>query len=344
MSLLVLPLSAAPTGWREAADEAGVLIAKSRRLGGEEHARQARKVLAPWWNLAKVPTKIRLQRAALLQRDHHFNEALADLNILLKNNPEMTEAWLMKTTILTVSGRYQKARKAAVPLFALASPLLAVTAGTAATSCHGNLSTSYHLLEKCLQTHGEAPSGIRGWSHTALAEMAVRMGQAEDADAQFRAALRLDSFSPYLLKNYAYFLIAQGWENKAGELIEPHRKYFPVLWMSIRKAQEAPAEEMASLIRSYEEEIARKNKEHGHSHGRDEAIFHLKIKNELREAIHQASGNWESQREAADLLILVEAAIATDDEVTLAAAKKWINERSFEDARLDALLKNHKPF
>lgn len=338
-SLILLPLTAAaaPLDWQSAAEDAERHIAKSRRLGGEEHAAKAREILAPWWNDEDVPGKIRLQRATLLQRDHHFDEALADLNFLLKKNPELTEAWLMKTTVLTVSGRYEEARQAAVPLFALATPLLAVTAGTAPTSCHGNLAESYRVLEASLKSHPDEAAGVRGWAHTALAEMAVRMGQPGAAGEHFRSALLLDPFSPYLLKNYANFLLDQNWSAKAAELIEPHRDYFPVVWMKIRKDLNASPEEMAALISAYEARLASKREDHGHSHGRDEAVFYLEIKGDPREAIHQASANWESQREAADLLILIKSAIAAEDEVTLATATKWIKERGFEDARLAAL-------
>lgn len=329
--------------WRKASEEAEELIAKSRRLGGEEYAERARELLAPWWGAGELPGKIRLQRAMLLQRDHHFEKALADLNFLLKRNPELTEAWLIKTTILTVTGRFQEARQAAIPLFGLASPLVAVTAGTAPTSSNGNLSQSYQVLEKALETHPDEAAGIKAWAHTALAEMAVRLGKSPEAGSHFRSALRIDPHSPYLLKNYAGFLLEQGWDEKAGELIEPHREYFPVIWMQIRRAQGASRPELAELSSDYEASLVVQEARHGHSHGRDQAVCHLEIKDDPGEALHQAIGNWESQREASDLLILVKSARAADDQATLAATRRWIQKHQFEDVRLDALLGQSGP-
>lgn len=335
----ITPLGAQNRSWQTAAREAGELIAKSRRLGGEVHARKARTILEPWWNKSELPAPIRLQRATLLQRDHHFEEALADLNHLLREDPSSSEAWLMKTTILCVSGRYEEARKAAIPLFGLTSPLLAVTAGTAPTSCHGSLLSSYQVLRKALETHPEEAEAVQSWARTALAEMAVRLGRIDEAHAHFRAALLSDPTSPYLLKNYATFMLEAGDPGKAIALIREHREHFPVVWMRARKASGAGDNELEGLMREYESGLREKSAHHGHRHGRDEAVYFLEIRKDVREAIHHASANWESQREPADLLILLEAALAADDEVTLASARKWIEERNFEDVRVKALLK-----
>lgn len=328
-SMLILSgtSSAEAPGWRSAVGAAETLIAKSRRIGGDEHALQAREVLDPWWDRREIPAKLRLQKATLLQRDHHFEEALAELNQVLRRNPELAEAWLIKSTILTVSGRYEAARQAAVPLFALSSPLVALTAGTVPTSRHGNLAESYRILEAAVDKHPAEATGVRAWTYTALAEMAMRMGRSEAADEHFRSAFQLDPFSPYLIKSYANHLLDNGRAENASGLVEPHREHFPVVWMRVRKALDADRDEMAGLMSSYEAALARENAEHGHSHGRDEAVYYLEIKGDPHEAFHQALGNWESQREAADLLIFLKTAIAVKSDASLAEARRWVRER-----------------
>jgi hypothetical protein len=165
------------------------------------------------------------------------------------------------------------------------------------------------------------------------------MGKKMVADEHFRTALYLDPSSPYLLKNYANFLIDAGDPSKAASLLREWRDYFPVVWMRARKALDADQKEMHLLMDKYEESLRSKSDEHGHSHGRDEAVYFLEIKGDVREAIHQSSANWESQREAADLLVFLKAAIAAGDEVGLANIRKWVAERSFEDVRVQELLK-----
>jgi hypothetical protein len=164
------------------------------------------------------------------------------------------------------------------------------------------------------------------------------MGENEKADGHFREGLLLDATSPYLLKNYANFLIDTGKSAQAIDLISGYRKFLPVTWMRACQANGMPKPELGLLMEKYEKDLKKEYREHGHSHGRDEAIYFLELKGEVREAMHHAAANWESQREAADLLILVKSALAADDEVTLAEVRDWIDERNFEDVRLEKLL------
>jgi hypothetical protein len=130
---------------------------------------------------------------------------------------------------------------------------------------------------------------------------------------------------------------------KALDLIRPYREHFPVVWMRARKAAGAEENELAKLMREYEDDLRERHARHGHSHGRDEAIYFLEMRGDVREAIHQAAANWESQREPADLLILIKAAQAADDEVILASVRRWIARRNFQDVRVDALLGSPDP-
>lgn len=339
IAALILPAVATSPDWRTASGKAEQLIAKSRRLGGDSFAAEARQVLAPWWKSPTPPAKILLQRATLLQRDHHFKEALVDLNRVLKHDPKSTEAWLMKTTILNVMGDYEQARQASIPLFALAPPLLAVTAGTAPTGSNGHLQASYRLLKKTAEDHPDAPVALRAWSQTALAEMAVRLGEIEEADKHFRNALVIDQTSPYLLNSFAYFLLDQDQPSRVLDLLEDVRIHLTIPWLLAEKRANGESPSFQKVLRTFEDNLKKNHHHHGHSHGREEAIYFLHLKGNPREAVHQAIGNWESQREAADLIILLESAIAAEDEVTLASTLKWIDATKFEDVRLAPLIK-----
>ena len=330
----------AQTGdWREAIDEAEELIAKSRRLGGDVFAHEARELLAPWWDIQNPPLKIRLQRATLLQRDHHFEEALTDINEALRTNPKSTEAWLMKTTILTVLGKYEEARSASIPLFGLAPPLVALTAGTAPTSSNGELEQSYEFLKDAVEKYQDAPPAVQAWSQTALAEMAVRMGEIIAADNHFRAALLIDQSSPYLLNAYAYFMLEQKQPKRVLGLLKNVKEDIPLPWLLAENAVNGQTPEFQKVLEIFEHDKKKVHLVHGHSHGREEAIYFLFLKNDPLEALHQAQENWASQREAADLLILLQASIAAEDEVTLASTLRWIEEKDFEDHRLAKLKK-----
>ena len=47
-----------------------------------------RRRLAPWWDKPDPPPAVRVMRAILLQFDHRFADALADLGAALQAEPD----------------------------------------------------------------------------------------------------------------------------------------------------------------------------------------------------------------------------------------------------------------
>jgi predicted Zn-dependent protease len=85
----------------------------------------AQAVLAPWWNDAAPPNAVRVQRARLLQYGHRFDQALADLDAVLADEPDNAEAWATSAAIRMVRADYAGARRACVAAAPLTTPLLA---------------------------------------------------------------------------------------------------------------------------------------------------------------------------------------------------------------------------
>ncbi len=73
-------------------------------------------------------------------------------------------------------------------------------------------------------------------------------------------------------------------------------------------------------------------------HERENARFELVLRNDASSALRYALGNWKVQREAADIRILAETAVATNDAAALATVRDWIAKTGYEDVALGALL------
>jgi tetratricopeptide (TPR) repeat protein len=190
------------------------------RLCLEERSPQrARRTLEPWWESDTVPQELVLLRATILQLDHDFDEALDQLDHLRSLNPRHPQAWLMKSTIHSVSGDYEQAYASALPLFGIASPVVAATATTSALSLSGKAEQSYMLLyEKLSGEISESPT-IRSWAFTTLAEIAVRLGKGEEAREHFEKALQAEPDNHYTRTMYGEFLIGVGDSRRAWKLI-----------------------------------------------------------------------------------------------------------------------------
>lgn len=186
-------------------------------------AERAREILGPWWKLERqVPQKLLLIRATILQRDHDFAPALEQLSLLLRENPRHAEAWLMKSTIHAVRGDYDQAYAASLPLFAIASPIVASTAAANALSLSGKAEESYALLAaKLVHRRPGEDREILCWAWTTLAEIAVRLGKEGAAQEHFEAALAAAPTDQYTRARYGEFLVDHGNTRDAWRLLRP---------------------------------------------------------------------------------------------------------------------------
>src|SRR5581483_3154581 len=76
-------------------------------------------------------------------------------------------------------------------------------------------------------------------------------------------------------------------------------------------------------------------------HLREEARFTLHVLNDPASALQLARDNWNVQKEPADVRILLEAALASRDEPTLASVTEWLGSSRLEDVSIRKLLAVH---
>ena len=85
------PRLAARLGWR--------YLELGRRHGASRFYAYARQPIGGWWEAEAPPHPLLLPRAVLLQRDHRFAAALADVERLLEADPRHAQAWLTRCRI-----------------------------------------------------------------------------------------------------------------------------------------------------------------------------------------------------------------------------------------------------
>lgn len=192
-------LQAQPNNLSLAVELARRYVELGRTSGDPRYAGYAEAALSPWWSMTQPPTSVRLMRATLLQRQHRFGAALADLDAVLKAQPRNAQARLTRATVLQVQGAFDGARAECLALQPFAQELVSATCLANVEAATGGLRTSYAQLREVLDRHSEAQPGIRAWVLTSLAEMALRGGTVREAEAHFRQARTLDPDDSYLL-------------------------------------------------------------------------------------------------------------------------------------------------
>ncbi|MFY4729129.1 hypothetical protein [Nitrospira sp. BLG_2] len=81
-------------------------IEQGRSEGDPRFLGQAQAILTPWWNEPIPPAPVLLLRAIIKQNGHEFDQALADLDVVLDREPTNAQARLTKASILQVHARY----------------------------------------------------------------------------------------------------------------------------------------------------------------------------------------------------------------------------------------------
>jgi len=338
---LQLASAQGPGDLQRALPLATAYIRASRVEGDPRFLGYAQATLAPWWKDPAAPTAVLVLRATILQSSHQFDAAVADLNLVLQRDPRNLQALLTRATVLTVQAQYGAARADCQRLAMAAAAIYSVICSAAIDSMTGRAEPAYAALQGALQTFPRIDPAARAWGQTLLAEIAQRRGDPA-AEAHFRAALAVGDKDTYLLGAYSDWLLDR---NRPAEVIAllQNETRVDILLLRLALAQQAlqrpdAAATIATLRARFDASHARGDT----VHERENARFELALRNDAGSALRYALGNWQVQREAADIRILAETAVATNDATALAVVRDWIARTGYEDVALGALLDRGK--
>jgi tetratricopeptide (TPR) repeat protein len=307
------------------------------------YAGYAQAALAPWWGLDRAPQEVRVLRAALRQRMHQFDLALADLATVLNANPRNVQVRLMRATVLQVQGAYDEAKQECRALQDLTQELVWTACLANVNGVSGKLRESYAQLVSVFAKYPVAEPRLRGWVLTSLAEMAVRAGMAQEAEAHFQAALALNAADQYLLGAYADFLLDHDRAQAVVALLKEKTRVDPLL---LRYALALQAQNLKDMCAEVEQQLrdrfADSRLRGDRVHLREEARFALHLLNDPIAALKLARENWQVQKEPADVRILLEAALAVGDTGVIDAVTDWLNSSRLEDVQLSRLVSGIK--
>lgn len=335
-------LAALRAAWRAAPRDVAAATALAERYfeqvaaeGDPRYIGYAQAALQPWWALPRPPVAVRVLRAKLLQFDHRFDEALADLDAALREKPDAADAWAWQTAILMVRARYTQARESCAGLAPLASALIAAACQAQVDAVTGRAAPAAAALREALAAGGDTAERL--WALTRLAETEERRGEYAAAEAAFRQALALGVDDVYLRAAFADFLLDRG---RAGEVLQVLKDAGRADVLLLRLALAAKVAGDARAPRLAEELAARfdaARRRGDTSHRKEESRFVLALQGEVPRALALAQQNWAEQKEPADARILLEAALAARDPAAAQAVLDWMAASRIESLALQSL-------
>lgn len=326
-----------PTRPDLAAQLAWTYIDRLLAEGDPRDAGYAQAALGPWWTQPEPPADLRVARAVLRQFRHDFDAARADLEAVVRQDPDDARAWAWLAAIAMVQARYDRARHACDTGLADGDELQAVACSATVDAATGQATTAVAALQQALDRATDASPGLRLWVLTRLAETHERLGHAAAAEAAYRAALALRIEDSYLLAAYADFLLDQG---RAAELLvllkDRERNDLHLLRLALAaKALQHEKRSVWQGLLAARFDAARQRGDTAHQ--KEEARFALELLGDARRALPLAAANYALQREAADARVLLEAALAARQKAAAEPVLAWLRSSRFESRVLAAL-------
>ena len=330
--------------WLRAPQDLAAAVAYARRCfeevaaeGDPRFVGHAQAALKPWFSLPDPPVAVRVLRAQILQFDHQFAPALADLDVALQADPGNGDAWAWRTAIQLVQADYAGARRSCAGLAPLATPLIAAACRAQIDAVTGQAVPAAAALRAALAQQPGASAEARLWATTRLAETEERRGDFTAAEAAFRAGLALGLPDVYLQAAYADFLLDRGRPAEVLALLQDRGKA-DVLLLRLALAARATGDASAAThAQALAARFAAARQRGDTSHQKEESRFLLGVVGDAAGALRLAQANFALQKEPADARILLEAALLARQPAAARPVLDWMAASHIESVALHDL-------
>ena len=308
-------LNADPTNPELAAAVANRYLALGNQTGDPRFYGYARAAIDRWWE-SDALAEVLKTRAKLKEKDHLYDEALADLDAALKRTPDDAQVLIEIANINRVKGNYKRAFEIGDQLEAMsgAGAVPAALARAPAMAQTGKATEAYELLSEVLPAAEKDFPSTTQYIRTLRAEIAAVLGREKEIEEHYVAGLAANDSDYYVLRGYGDLLLDQKQPGKALELLKPHTNDTGVLLRAAIAAKQSgdteSAQQWTKELENRFEEIRLRG---GQPHGRFESRLVLELKDDPKGALVIALQNWEKQKEVRDTRNVLEAAIAAGD-------------------------------
>jgi len=333
-----------------ALDTARQAIDRARRHGDPRELGLAQAALAPWWSLPAPPPAVRLLRATVLQSQHAFDASLKDLDVLARGAPDIplslqAQAGLTRASVLQVTGRLVEAGQACRQLqtapFAALGPSLAL----ASRACSAELQSlqgqpreaEAALARLAREAQGDA------WLALVRAELAERRGDDAAAQARWREALG-GGGDVYARAAHADWLLDRHREAEVLKQLLPIDDEIDALLLrraiALHRLHDPAAPAAAQALQARFDAALQRGET---THAREQARLALDIQGRAAPALALAQANWAQQKEPADALLLLRAALAAGQPEAAEPVRRLVRQTGWSDVRLAALDRSLQP-
>jgi Tfp pilus assembly protein PilF len=315
-------------------------ISQARISGDLRFLGYADAVLQPWLSGQQQSADALVLHATVLQSRHEFIAALQVIDQALQLRADDPQAWLTRATIQRVLGRYDEAMFACQKLGSRAGEEVIALCTQSLHGLTGDLPAAYVRISNLSSQN--MPAAERAWRDSELGEMAVRLGDDAQAEHWFQNGLRSAPDDFYIKAAYADLLLRGHRAAEVLTLLKSQDTIEPLL-LRIAIAQKQLNDPGLAASRARLEAAFAAEEQRGEGiHRREQARFLLEVQEQPQAALQVALTNWQVQREADDVLVLLNAAQAAHKPALAQPAREFVQEHQLQDVRIDALFTRNK--
>jgi tetratricopeptide (TPR) repeat protein len=315
---------------------AQLYITRSRATGDLRFLGYADATLAPWLSQSPTLPAVLVLHATILQSRHSFDAALQELERALAAQPDNSQAWLTRATVLRVLGRYEEAMSSCDRLDNTADAAVTTLCRESLRGLTGHLESAYAMVASLRSQ--SLPDAVRAWRYSELGEMAERLGHDADAEHWFSEGLQYARDDFYTRTAYADLLLRHGRDAEALQLLSDYRSMEPML-LRVAIAEKHTGDRHATQTDALLSNAFAVEELRGDAvHRREQARFLLDVRQQPAQALAAAAENWRVQREPDDVLILLRSAQAAHRPDMAAPALEFLRRAKLEDVRLNPYL------
>ena len=326
--------STADPGDVRAADAlARAYVDYGRKVGDAHYAGYAEAVLAPWMTKPSPVPAVLVTQATILQYRHEFGDARALLDKATRADPALAQAWLALASLDMLQGDYARAGERCGRAGRHGGRAVGLP-------CTANVLLNTGQAERALELLGQADGpALAPWVEGLRAEASERLGRWQEAESHYRRALELAPGDNFLLAGYADFLLDRGRAKDVLALLSDYTESDTTyLRLALAHAQLRSPQTVTFRWTTAARFEAYKLRE-SELFSREEARFLLYLADDPDAALVAALRNFERQREAADVRIVLEAARAARKPEAAAAAVAFVERVKLADPAIDALIR-----
>ncbi|HZX69649.1 MAG TPA: tetratricopeptide repeat protein [Rhodanobacter sp.] len=289
---------------------ADAYIGYGRSTGDARYLGRAQAVIDPWMQQKPVPVPVLLTHATILQSRHFFSESRTELKSILARDPGNVQAWLTLATVAMVQGDYPAANDSCVHLANVGGDFYGQLCSAQLRALTGHAQQAWVLLSLIEHPGPKAPVGVKAYVEGLLADTAKHLGNNDEAEAHFKAALQLTPGDNFLLADYGDFLLDRGRPREVIALLKDYTESDTSFLRLVYAEAALGSPHMQRDIDDMQARFAAMDRRGSHVYRREEAGFELHLRHDPAGALKLAEQNWTVQRAPEDMRIYLEAALA----------------------------------